>query len=166
MAFTCWETPKSRAQSKDSKKGRCTLLLAGQRTFSESEAYNGFIAASPLSFDGLPRELIKTDPQGGGFWLATIEYGTPDAGQSSSSPPSADTPLGGEFSFDTAGGTLHITQSLETIDAVGVNIPETKRAIGVSKDHVDGCDVTAPKLEFSISWYRPTLTLRYIKQLK
>jgi len=51
------------------------------------------------------------------------------------------------FSFDTGGGTVHITQSLSTTSyaPVGATAPDFKGAIGVTDDGVEGVDIVVPK---------------------
>ena len=63
-----------------------------------------------------------------------------------SDPPQPEAPLGPSFSFETSGGTQHITQSLGTVGAwaaPGLIPPNFHGAIGVGKDSIDGVDITA-----------------------
>ena len=54
------------------------------------------------------------------------------------------------FSFDTGGGTKHITQSLETVGRYPSDAPDYGGAIGVDDDNnVNGCDIIMPVMTFT-----------------
>ena len=53
------------------------------------------------------------------------------------------------FSFDTTGGSQHITQSLTTVNAYGDDSSRNKDAIGFDGKNVEGVDITVPVYEFS-----------------
>jgi len=78
------------------------------------------------------------------LWDGTVKYvkeekKTPESGESS-------------FSFDTGGGSQHVTQSLDTIAERGpgeaFTIPNFCGAIGVTRDNVEGVDITTPVMYF------------------
>ncbi len=73
----------------------------------------------------LQRE-IGTENLGGGVWMITAEYGF-DEGPPID--PGPGTLLGYEYSFDTTGGTLHITQSLETVFSTRYLDPAKVRSV-------------------------------------
>lgn len=123
---------------------------------------------------------IHLENIGGGCFNATVSYGRQDGkvmdGQGDPKDPANPSPeqtndtdhLADEWSFDMQGGTAHITQSLQTISqtpAPGVVIPATKQAIGLTKDRVEGCDIIAPKFEFSRTMKCGFITLRYLRAL-
>uniref|UniRef100_A0A7C2JZN0 Uncharacterized protein n=1 Tax=Schlesneria paludicola TaxID=360056 RepID=A0A7C2JZN0_9PLAN len=61
-----------------------------------------------------------------------------------------------EHPFDTGGGTQHITQSLGTVGvwaAPGVFPPNFRGGIGVTKDGVEGVDITIPVYNFAETHY-------------
>lgn len=61
---------------------------------------------------------------------------------------------GYSISFDTSGGTQHISQSYATRGRYalpGKTAPNHNGAIGVSDGNIDGCDTIAPQLGFSMS---------------
>ncbi len=101
---------------------------------------------SPSIYDGLVRQSWSVDPLGGDMWEGTVRYGllAPlETGQSS-------------FNFDTGGGTQHITQSLATVGAyapAGQTPPDFGGAIGVTRDNVEGVDITVPVFSFSETHY-------------
>lgn len=134
--------------------------------------------ASPNFYLGMMKKRILVNPQGAGFWHATVEYGSiegialtgqgiGDPGQPTSSVGPEDK-LGPEFSFTTSGGTEHVTQSLGTITEAGYGgrvPPETNNAIGVSKSGVAGCDIIVPKFECSTVRRVAFVTMNYVNRL-
>ena len=82
------------------------------------------------------------------IWEVTVQYGEKDE------PESGDPST---FSFDTGGGTQHITQSLSTIGkyAASGTAPDFKGAVGVTHDNVEGVDITVPVYQFSETHYLP-----------
>ena len=88
---------------------------------------------------GLPFQEYRLEPSGNGIWDVTARYSSREPEES-------------EFTFDTSGGTTHITQSLQTVGKyapAGETAPDFKGAIGVSTDSVEGTDVTVPVYSFS-----------------
>ncbi len=115
----------------------------------ESVAMMVLKASSSSVFHGLKRLRCRVEPmEGDGTdWTGHVQYGKIET---AGSPPVAE----GEssFSFDTTGGTQHVTQSKQTISKtapVGQTAPDFKGAIGVTKDSVQGVDVTVPTYRFS-----------------
>jgi len=109
--------------------------------------------ASPTVYDlygdGLvliPRDSATVEPLGNDLWEGSVRYGVvPQENESS-------------FSFDTGGGSQHITQSKETIAShapPGKTAPDFKGAIGVTGDSVEGVDITVPVYQFSETHYLP-----------
>ena len=77
--------------------------------------------------------------------------------------------LGSEWSFDTTGGTAHITTSIATRYARMAGdeeAPDLDGAIGATADSVAGVDIVAPKLEWSITWKFEAMTSKYIRILR
>lgn len=79
-------------------------------------------------------------------------------------------PLKRSRSFDTTGGTTHITQGLseERYSAIGSgSAPDQKRAIGVDDDRVSGVDIVVPGLQWTESYDVPSayVTSAYIKRV-
>ena len=73
------------------------------------------------------------------------------------------------FSFDTTGGTQHLTQSYRTVGRyapAGKTAPNHYGAIGVNDRDIAGCEVIIPQLSFSMN--RTTngiLNIEFIKNL-
>lgn len=56
------------------------------------------------------------------------------------------------FSFDTSGGTKHLTHSIKTIEKAS-NSPDYKQAINYDGSTVQGVDITMPTMNFSETHY-------------
>ena len=86
------------------------------------------VATAPPVYWGRIIETINPQVVGPGLWKATVKYVTWET----------------EFTFDTTGGSQHMTQSLATIASYappGMTAPDFGGAIGVSDDSVAGVDV-------------------------
>lgn len=109
-----------------------------------SEDTGDVISAIQLALTAYYRGLKFVDFDlehiGGGTWDLIANY----AYQASDTEP--------QFSFDTTGGTSHITQAKEDIGRytiAGRTAPNFNGAIGVTKDSVDGCDIVTPTYRFN-----------------
>lgn len=120
-------------------------------TDDEAEVQALLLGAAPSTYGGLQLESVEADPIGNGVWKGNARYVR----------ISTD-----EYTFDTGGGTKHVTQSLGTVDAYapsGFTPPDFQGAINVSDDKVEGVDLPAPKYEFSETHYLAdaSVTLAY-----
>jgi len=126
------------------------LLYLVRGTVDDVVARAELLANSPDFHDGLPRDDAEVEElEGLDAYLGTVRYATPD-GQLETGESS--------FSFDTSGGTQHVTQSLETVGtfaAQGVTAPDFRGAIGVTQDNVEGVDITVPVYAFAETHYLP-----------
>ena len=88
------------------------------------------------------REAIEIEPRSEDLWEAVVYYGAINLPADESS-----------YTFDTGGGTQHITQSIQTVQSVpappNFSAPNHKGAIGVTPDSVEGVDVVVPVYQFS-----------------
>jgi hypothetical protein len=94
------------------------------------------------------RQSIDMEPVGEEHWHGVVRYSTVR-------PTNEST-----FSFDTGGGTAHITQSLATTATYPnptqwLVAPDFKGAIGATADGVEGTDVVVPVYQFSETHYLP-----------
>lgn len=129
------------------------LRYSVQGTDDDYSARVAVQAGSPIAFDVynngslvLWRESISVEPVGEELWEGLVRYGTV--------PPTDES----TFTFDTGGGTQHVTQSLESINRYappGRTAPDCKGAIGVTADSVEGVDITVPVYQFSETHYLP-----------
>jgi len=128
-----------------------TYVLLG--TADDDEAMAVVENSTPTVYDdGLVRQSIQIEPDwvdsesNNGQWSVTVRYGVRppiEVGEST-------------FSFDTSGGTQHITQSLATVNRYAIpgnTAPDFKGAIGVTLDNVEGVDITVPVYAFSETHY-------------
>jgi len=136
--------------AKDSGQGEGTeellsieLLYLVKGTDNELLAAQAVRQNAPTTHQGLERGEIGLEPIGPTQWEATVQYHPPDEeleeGESS-------------YSFDTGGGTQHITQCKQTVQSYappGKTAPDHKGAVGVTRDSVEGCDVVVPVYRFS-----------------
>lgn len=142
------------------------------------------VANSAQTYAGLTLLNYDPEPRGGGVWYVTLDYRVPEgvglgaAGSDPLSPPPPPPPpppgkydaLGPEWSATTAGGTRKIYQSLETRQSVGTGgsgggAPNFNRAIGVTKDGVEGVDIVAPNLEITYTARRESVSHDYLLTL-
>lgn len=101
-------------------------------------------------------EQLKPD-----LWLARATYKKAEWDQTFS-PDS-------RFSFDTGGGTQHITQSLRTVAKYGARATDQfKGAIGFDGKNVAGCDIVVPVFQWSEThWFLPAdLTAAYKRKIE
>lgn len=107
-------------------------------THDELEVIAAVDDYAPVSIDGMRRGSCDVNPLGGGLWEAVVPY----EGIENDS----------QYTFETGGGTVHITQSLSTIAryaASGETAPDFGGAIGVNGDNISGTDITVPVYNFA-----------------
>jgi hypothetical protein len=116
-------------------------------TSSDAEVATAALANSPEVYNNLPRESLTFSRIGAQEWEATVRYATQPA---TDSEPS--------FTFETGGGTAHITQALATTGVYvppGFVPPDFRNAIGVSRDSVDGVDIVVPTYKWTETFRLP-----------
>lgn len=114
-------------------------------TDDDASANDALLTAAPVLYGGLVRQSAHIERIAEDAWEGSVRYGLlgpPETGDSS-------------FSFDTGGGTQHITQSLATVGAYSASGPPPNfhGAIGVSRDSVEGVDITVPVYNFTETHY-------------
>lgn len=122
------------------------LLYIVQGTNDDSVVKSTVEANIPAIYGGLLFQDYHIAPQGGDVWEVSVRYGKKEPKETGES----------SFSFDTGGGTTHITQSLSTVNGYapsGFNAPNFKGAIGVTHDSVEGTDITIPVYNFTETHY-------------
>jgi hypothetical protein len=104
----------------------------------EDEVKAAALASTPLLYAGLPRKSIELSERiNQDTWKVIVRYEPPES--SGGTQPEAVT------SFDTGGGTQHITQSIETKGRYGPSASEQLGgAIGYDGENVAGVDITVP----------------------
>lgn len=149
MTITVKEKYDSR-ESTTGDSGTVDLKYIIQGTSDDIEAKTALGDSTPSIYDGLTRQSRHVeavgDPTMSLTWEGTVRYGKKE-----SAPETGDS----SYSFETAGGTQHITQSIETIASYAAEgtAPDFDGAIGVTKDSVEGVDITLPIFNFSETHY-------------
>ncbi len=160
MPITVEEKYDSR-QSTTGANAQVTLTYIASGSDDDLAIKSAVENFAPETYDGLPMQSVQIEPISEEFWDASVRY----ADSSSPSSSSGGTPDPGSneytYSFDTMGGTQHITQSLGTVgsyaDSSIPSAPDFHGAIGVSNTNgnaeVQGVDVTVPIYNFSETHY-------------
>lgn len=163
-----------------SRGGNTSLQSKSSRTLE----FTAFDCASDVEVDilvqtSLPlfyRGLILTDydatpKEDGTTWDISAKYGVPDVqpGQdpTGNDPTNNGSDFGSQpgqptYTFDTTGGTTHITQSISTrarYAKPGKIAPNHKGAIGVTKDSIEGTDIIIPDFAFSETHQLPDMVV-------
>jgi len=109
---------------------------------------NGKYWAYPgVSGMNLMAESYSVSFLGDNAWQLTINY-TKDGAEDGTEP------LKRARSFDTTGGTQHMTQAYSET-RFGTSAPDQKKAIGVDSNGVNGVDVVVPQLQWQESYDVP-----------
>ena len=148
MAIEIIERATSREQSVGFERPQAELTYLVTGTEDEAAVKLQVENRAPAFYGGMPFQNYSISPLGAGVWEATVNYGVREPKELN----------GSSFSFDTGGGTTHITQSLETVakyGGAGGVAPDCKGAIGVTKDSVDGTDITVPVYSFTETHHIP-----------
>lgn len=158
--FRFTESRDSRRTTTNPPTYTATYTAAGSNDSAYVRAYA--IAATPTIvslIDGmLYRQDISVDPIGFEQWKVTVPYGKSQKAAGSY-----------RLTFDTTGGTIHISASKETIGKYpSTTAPDYKQLIGVNKDDVTGADIVIPALKISVHFNHPMaiITLARIKYLQ
>ena len=151
MPVEVFEKFESRRSTKANQASQSSAELGYivRGTADDLAARTAAQAASPATYDTLPRQTIQIEPIGPQLWDVTVRY-------SQNASTGTSTPSESSFTFETGGGTQHITQSLQTVQrrpAPGTTAPDFGGAIGVTADGVEGVDITVPVYQFSETHY-------------
>jgi len=167
-----WERLETRNSEEGLKSASVEFNYIIRGSSNDVLVKNFLIAKSPTEYDGMSIESVSIKPmsvQTGGvdsWWEGTVKYTW--AAKEKNDDEGWPLPT---YSFDTSGGTFHISTSLMTIGSIPApgtgNPPNFEGAIGVSKDKVQGVDIVLPKLGFSETHKFPvdTITGPFIKGL-
>ena len=160
MPITVEEKYDSR-QSTTGDNAQVTLTYIASGSDDDLAIKSAVESFAPETYDGLPRQSVQIEPISEEYWDASVRYA--DASSQTSSGSSTPDPGSNEYtySFDTMGGTQHITQSLDTVssyaDSSIPSAPDFHGAIGVSNTNgnaeVQGVDITVPIYNFSETHY-------------
>jgi hypothetical protein len=142
MAATLHELFAGRTETMGAKpKAEIAYVVLGAA--DEAEVRTIAQVQIPSAYLGIPRSSITLDERlNATTWKVRAAFEVSD-----STPTETPQPV---FSFDTGGGTQHITQSLQTVGRYG---PQASAAlggaIGFDGQNVAGVDITVPVYQFS-----------------
>lgn len=155
MPITFEEHYESRKIVRSNTGSSAELKYIVRGTHDEVAVKNMLATITPATYDDLVRGEVSIDPvhidslnPEQCIIDVTVRYVPPTSAESSEAQPT--------FSFDTSGGTQHITQAVSHVAsyaAAGKTPADFHGAIGVTKDSVEGVDITVPIYAFSETHY-------------
>ena len=131
---------KQISESKDNPTAELSYMIMNTEDYATAKNLMG--GTVPLKFGDLFLDDYHIVHVGNGVWEGTARY---IKWKSES-----------QYSFDTGGGTQHITQSIANVgkySAAGFSAPDFFGAIGVTDDRVEGTDITVPIFNFTETHY-------------
>jgi hypothetical protein len=119
---------------------------------SESDVRAAALSGTPLFYYGLPRKSVELSERiNETTWKVAVRYEKAD----SEPPPETPEPV---TSFDSTGGTQHITQSIATVGRYGEKASDQLGgAIGYDGENVNGVDITIPVWNWTETHYLPVI---------
>jgi hypothetical protein len=141
-----------------------------QAQLGYEQAEETAIKEAPLYYSGHKRTRLDVTNLGSGWYEATAGYGNAginqyeDTGITTGTGPTALVFAPGVLSFDTTGGSEHITQAwTDTADpsdyvmgyATVGDAPDLRGAINANAESVQGVDITVPSFQFTETWMAP-----------
>lgn len=190
MAASGYELFDSRGTTVSPQSPQTEFHYRVYGTIDPSEVTDWVVANAPLIYGTLQLQDAKLNNLGGGEWYVVTTYGDPkrdglgkpdgsgaplDAQGQPSQPPSQPTRpqptdnLGPEFSFEINTETAHISQSEGVVSAISadptLDPPDTKGAIGLTKDGVAGVDIAFGVLTISETRKMESITTEYLDTL-
>lgn len=199
MAVTVHESARSRDHRVSPRDPAATVELFAFGDQDDAAVRAAVIAwLTTNAFDPYPGTALRVtaidvDAQGGGFWVASVQYALPEGidlpgttlGPDPISPPPPPPPptpgqhdaLGPAFSFSTLGGTgrMFTGRNLVFSDVVGGGsgsgaavAPDFGGAMSVQADGtVEGCEVVVPRVEWKVTVQaKEGYTMAYIRTLE
>jgi hypothetical protein len=161
MTFRFTESRDSRKTSANPISQTLVFTAAGSNDAAYVLAYATAATSSVAStvYGTLYRQDIQVDPLGFEVWKVTVPYATAKRETGSY-----------RLSFDTTGGTVHVTASKETLGKyakTGETAPDYKQLIGVNGEDVGGADIVIPALKLTCHYKHPAavISLSRIKYL-
>lgn len=144
-----WDSRGGQADATGQGSGASlTWVVIG--TYDEVEVRSLIEAELPAYYRHWPFQSYTLDYKGGDVWHVESQYGHGQAGEQ-------------EITFNTTGGTQHVSQSLSTTayqpPGGGAAPPSFKNAIGVNGESVEGVDKTVPVFSFSVTAQVPYAAL-------
>jgi len=157
MAITVEELFEGRTEVVDSS-AEVPYVVRGAA--DEDEVKGAVESNTPTSYGDLERfEIEIAERVNEDTWKVSVRYAEPDVTDENEAEPA--------WSFDTGGGSQHITQAIKTIKRYGPGAADMGGAIGFDGENVQGVDITVPVFTFSETHYLPdsVVTLAYKAKL-
>lgn len=145
----------------ESTRSRATLIFMVDGTSDDQVVMNTLLTSPvvPPTFRGLKIVDYQIQQVGPVLWEAMVQYGDAD------DPSNDDKPELGEivWSFDTGGGTAHVTTAKKgntsRYVAAGVAAKEFYGAINATSEDVAGVDIVSPRLKLTAQARLPGATI-------
>ena len=155
-------TVREKFESRPGSDDEVELIFVIEGTDDDAAARAALASEAPTTHGTLVRQTPTIEPVGPNLWEGKAKYVKPEWQAPATNSSS--------FSFDTSGGTQHITQSRSTVARyapAGKTAPDFGGAIGVTHDNVEGVDITLPVFAFNVTRYIPNseMTGTYIANL-
>jgi hypothetical protein len=133
-----------------SSKPSAEIPYIVRQAVDEDAVKSAALTATPTLYAGMPRKSVEISERiNADSWKVVVRYEAQEVEQQQEEPEPV-------FSFDTGGGTQHITQSLQTVSKHGpAATDKLGGAIGFDGENVEGVDVTVPVYNFSETHYLP-----------
>ena len=129
------ETSDSGSGTKDSREFACIIHDAAD----DIAALLALNLIAPMTWGKLKRDDYRLEPLGGGSWNGYMSY----------SPRGRNEQGASSYSFDTTGGTQHITVALKHIGDYGDQSLNFEGLINVNPDGIaEGVDVVVPQFRW------------------
>ncbi|MBN9521077.1 hypothetical protein J0H58_21590 [bacterium] len=183
MPITVYESHASRNLEVTESGTGYELLFVVTGTQDAGEAANAVLLATSPTLFGMVRKSIKPREVAAGFWNVGLSYSPGNINEALQAPlgegtgpetttpePSGSDPVDDNISVSFGGGQTHILQSLITRAMYKRGVaepvaPDNDRAIGLTDDGVEGCDVVVPQITFSIPRKRRVITWDYFRKI-
>lgn len=143
MPVTVTEIVGSREQT-TGESATTDLRYTAYGSDDDAEILAAVAAEAPAAYGDLVQKSIALEPAGNGVWHATVKYDARERREEGYE----------QASFDTTGGTQHITQALETVGefpAPDRIQPDVRGAIGSDGQEVRGVDITVPVFNYQVT---------------
>jgi hypothetical protein len=117
---------------------------------TDDEAVAAVYAAAPSEFNSLTLESVGIDERiNQDTFKIVVQYKQSSSGGSSNAEEEPE-PV---YTFDTGGGTQHLTQSIMTVGKYPADAPDYGGAIGYDGEAVAGVDIVQPVSNFAETHY-------------
>lgn len=171
MSVTIKERFNSRPRTVD-KNGAVELRYWAKGSDDDQVITDLALDTLPEDYIDLPRQRVRVEPLGAGIWDIVGEYAPNNRTNVERREPEPPPKVGDvKISFDTTGGTKHITHSKETVQTVPAagytDVPDFHGGINVTDDGVEGVDVVVPQCTYAEEHQiaAATVTLAYLNTL-